>query len=156
MSRANPRTTHNNAGIAAWRFKLRGEVRSYEEAERFLKESPEWANGEPAAELGPHMTVQMHDTEPSDAVGADCYAVKLYNTEIIRYFPDGTFSVDNGGHNTPTTRERLQAVVPDGFLVYHHQKRLGLRYLPDSRIDNLWPLDHSKRILPTTITVVDA
>jgi hypothetical protein len=94
MSRANPRTTHNNAGIAAWRFKLRGEVRSYEEAERFLKESPEWANGEPAAELGPHMTVQMHDTEPSDAVGADCYAVKLYNTEIIRYFPDGTFSVD--------------------------------------------------------------
>jgi hypothetical protein len=91
--------------------------------------------------------------------GLGYVAIVLYDTEIIRYYPNGTFSVDNGGYNTITTTERLQAVLPDGFRCYHFSTKeikgkLGLIYgyspWPKRRKiqtpDTLWPLDHSKRI----------
>lgn len=149
--------THDNAGIAAWRFNLKAEIGSYGEASSFL-------GGARDRQLGPNMVVREHSTSQS---WRDYIAVVLYDTEIIRYYADGTFSVDNGGHNTPTTRERLQAVAPDGFMVYHHDHKLGLIYTPDRRMGDhprgaksqghsvLWPLDHSRRISPTTITIIE-
>ena len=93
--------THDNAGIAAWRFKLEGEIGSYEDCATFLAEY-----GGPvlttSRKLGPQMTVVRNQDE------GYC-AVRLYATEIIRYYPDGTFSVDNGGFNTLTTKARLDA-----------------------------------------------
>lgn len=112
--RANPATTHDNAGIAAWRFKLKAEIDSYGDANTFL-------GGAKERELGPHMIVREHSTPTS---WRDYIAVVLYDTEIIRYYPDGTFSVDNGGWNTLTTRARLNAVVPKGFHVWHERKQL--------------------------------
>lgn len=151
--------THDNAGIAAWNFKLKGEVKSCEQARAFVQENdPDGV----MAELGPKMHVLL--LGDGHGYSEDVYAVVLYNTEIIRYYPDGTFSVDNGGHNTLTTRERLQAVLPDGFGCYHfstkelkgklgltHFKRpFGQTSFPKRRkvqtADTLWPLDHSRRI----------
>lgn len=141
------------AGIAAWNFKLKGEVKSYEDCMTFLYEDGDMSVV--SRELGPKMHVERQ-------IGY--IAVVLYNTEIIRYYPNGTFSVDNGGHNTPTTRERLQAVLPDGFRCYHFSTReikgrIGLDHskspydrtpFPKDRkvqtADTLWPLDHSRRI----------
>lgn len=151
--------THDNAGIAAWNFKLKGEVKSYEQARAFVRENDPNCI---MAELGP----KMHVLLLGDGHGyrEDVYAVVLYNTEIIRYYPDGTFSVDNGGHNTPTTTARLKAVLPDGFGCYHFSTReikgkLGLFHYespydttpwPKRRKvqtgNTLWPLDHSRRI----------
>lgn len=153
MTRSNPSTTHGNAGIAAWNFKLLGDIGSFDDCVAFMAEHGD----DGFAKLGPHMTLihEGHDLDP--AQGERTYAVELYSTKIIRYYPDGTFSVDNGGHATPTTRERLQAIVPSGFLVSHHRKQLGLwRTLgphggergPLHRV-GLWPLDHSKRITTT-------
>lgn len=146
------------AGIAAWNFKLKGEVKSYEQARAFVRENdPDGV----MAQLGPQMHVLLKGDGYLER--EDIYAVILYNTEIIRYYPDGTFSVDNGGHNTPTTSARLNAVLPDGFYSYHFSTqeikgRLGLiRSSPHNATpfpkrrkvqttDTLWPLDHSRRI----------
>lgn len=153
MSRANPHTTHDNAGIAAWNFKLKGEIGSYEDCIKFACENEavtatsmhaDWA-------LGPKMVLRLNTLGDS---GENYYAVVLYNTEIIRYYPDGTFSVDSGGFNTPTTRERLNAVLPYRYSrasgangsAYFKQKKLG--------VGGLWPLDHSKRISIETGEIV--
>lgn len=147
------------AGIAAWNFKLKGEIHSYEQARAFVKENdPDGV----MAELGPNMHVLLKGDGYLER--EDIYVVLLYNTEIIRYYPDGTFSVNNGGHNTPTTSARLNAVLPDGFRCYHFSTReikgkLGLIHckspydttpFPKHRkvqtADTLWPLDHSRRI----------
>lgn len=132
------RATHNNAGIAAWRCKLKADIGSYEDCEQFMN-SDGYSDADFARELGPQMKMLFKD---------GCYAVKLYNTEIIRYYPDGTFSVDNGGFNTPTTRARLNMVLPRGYHAYHHKKRLGLAGNGHdySGPTKLWPLYHSVRI----------
>lgn len=131
--------THANAGIAAWNFKLKGEIHSYEDCEAFLGGVDE--DGRTIIDeraLGPKMSVGRNDFD-------GCLSVVLYATEIIRYYPDGTFSVSNGGFNTPTTTARLDAVLPPGFRAFHKQKQLGLNWA-----DELWPLDHDKRIDPKT------
>lgn len=48
------------------------------------------------------------------------YALVLYDTEIVRYYRDGTFSVDNGGYNTPTTSTRVNQFTPDAWSFWHH------------------------------------
>jgi hypothetical protein len=143
--------TNPNAGIAAWNFKLVAEIHSYEDCARFCDGYER--------KLGPQMVVYPR----LNADGASGYAVKLYDTEIIRYYPDGLFSVDNGGFATPTTRERLQAVLPDGFMAYHHStkwtkgglglysSKYGIGWAKRRKVQPanvLWPLDHSIRIDP--------
>lgn len=132
--------THDNAGIAAWRVNLKGEIRSYEDCAKFMN-SDGYTDADFVRNLGPQMKVVRRD---------GYYAVVLYDTEIIRYYPDCTFSVDNGGFNTPTTKARLDMVLPRGFYAYHHKKQLGLAgnghdYTGPTK---LWPLDHSVRITP--------
>lgn len=160
--------THYYAGVAACNFKLKAEIKNYNQARAFVQENdPDCI----MADLGPNMHVLLLGDGHREVYKAfqdatenwgDIYAVVLYDTEIIRYYPDGTFSVDNGGFNTITTTERLQAVLPDGFCCYHFSTReikgkLGLTYggspWPKRRkvqeAGTLWPLDHSKRITMT-------
>ena len=165
--------THSNAGIASWRFNLKAEIGSYEDCAGFVAERVREEGAVKTPEQGGHALRftarggESYDYELGPkmrlVMKADCYAIVLYDTEIIRYYPDGTFSVDNGGFNTPTTAYRLSAVLPDNFYnAFHHQKQLGLRH-KDGRWPTrgkvqpegvLWPLDHSIRIDPTTGKVV--
>jgi hypothetical protein len=158
-TRANPRTTHDNAGIAAWRFKLNHEIGSFDDCRDAYfgaDEHAKWREGFGTRDLiiGPNMYVRA--TAWRTQVGIPtAYAVVLYDTEVIRYYDDGTFSVDCGGHATSTTRERLNGVVPDGFGAYFHDHRLGLfRPIKEPVVPcvgrskkpfakgSLWPLDH--------------
>lgn len=41
--------------------------------------------------------------------------VRLYNTDIVRYQPDGTIIVNQGGHVSQTTRKYLNAILPMWF-----------------------------------------
>jgi hypothetical protein len=134
---------HIHAGIAAWNFKLLGKVNSYAEAETFMREHGD----DGFAKLGPHMTLihEGHDLDPDQ--GARTYAVELYSTKILRYYPDGTFSVSNGGHPTPTTTARLNAVLPEGFSAFHQERMLGLNYRRGLRTAQLKQLDHGIRII---------
>jgi len=151
---------HEYSGIAAWNFKMTDEVHSYEQAQEvfdrlYFAETDDYdekpsGGTRLAYKIGPNMWISQGD---------GFYSVVLYDTEIIRYYPGGTFSVDNGGFNTPTTTERLQAVLPNGFRCYHFSTReikgkLGLTHAgspwPRRRKvqapGTLWPLDHTRRI----------
>lgn len=137
MSRANPATTHDNAGIAAWRFNLKAEISSWDDCMTFLYEDGDTSLLE--RELGPHMKVTRE---------LGYCAVVLYATEIIRYYPDGTFSVDNGGWNTPTTLYRLSAVLPSGFGAFHHKKQLKLiRYGQGLQAESFEMSPHEREVI---------
>lgn len=157
---SNMIASHDNAGIAASRFNMNAQIASYEDCQRAMELL---GDGNGFAKIGPRMTLifEGHDQDPDQA--SRTYAVELYHTKIIRYYPDGTFSVSNGGFATPTTRERLQAVLPEGFIAYHHstpylKRRLGLEKLSGDGSRTfpgrgktqpegvLWPLDHHVRI----------
>lgn len=153
--KANPHTTHDCAGIAAWNFKLKAEIHSYEDCEEFAEEHRgEAVSGFLWQEygLGPKMLLRWRGDH-------DAWAIVLYDTEIVRYYPDGTFSVDNGGFNTLTTTERLRTVLPPGFNCYHFSTaeikgKLGLTYKGSPYAQRrktqtpgtLWPLDHGVRV----------
>lgn len=148
MSRANPATSHENAGIAAWRFKLKAEIGSYQDCVNFYaaETSPTDFSDEPA-KLGPHMSVKP--CRRKTTMLTSYYAVVLYETEIIRYYPDGTFSVDNGGFNTPTTLYRLSAVLPPRWMVFHYRKQLKLIRLAEdgyTQAQTIWPATHERRV----------
>lgn len=128
MSRANPRTTHLNAGIPANSYiKAKAEVKSYEDAATFLGNDRE-------KKLASNTVVHR--------VAPDAIAVRLYETDIITYYADGTFTADNGGFNTPTTSTRCTQFGPRGWFFYHHKKKLGGR----GPHGNHWPLDSEKRL----------
>lgn len=50
--------------------------------------------------------------------------IVLYDTPIVRYYSDGTFSVDNGGYNTLTTARRITQFSPNGYWFGHQHKKL--------------------------------
>jgi hypothetical protein len=50
-------------------------------------------------------------------------AVRLHNTEIIRFYPDGRVRVNTGGWNTITTRDRLNRFMP-ACLTVHSERNV--------------------------------
>ena len=120
MSRANPATTHQYAGIAAWNVKLRAEIHSYDDARKFLGDQK-------SEKLGAHMFVLTTD----DYATID---IVLYSTTILRYTADGKFWADNGGYNTPTTTQRLNMLAPGplGAWRFAHSKKRLVGWSPRS------------------------
>jgi len=110
MPRSNPLTSHENAGIAATRFvKVKAEIRSYSEAAAFLGEALE-------RKVASNVMVVRKNKST--------IAIRLYDTDIIRYYADGRFSADNGGFNTPTTSTRCNQFGPLCWFFYHYKKEL--------------------------------
>lgn len=104
------RATHDYAGISAnnRQIKARGEIHSFEDAERFLA-------GDQVRTVASHVMVRKVDQDRIDIV--------LYDTAIITYYRDGSWTADNGGFNTPTTSARATQFGP-GVYFYHDNKVL--------------------------------
>lgn len=72
----------------------------------------------------------------------DDVVVRLYSTDIIRYKPDNTIIVRQGGYSTPTTHETIGAIL--GTRVYRSKCRDwivcggGNTYLLLNKVDNLF------------------
>ena len=116
MSRANSATTHQYAGIAAWRVKLAAEIHSYADALAFLE-----ARGSRSEKLAANMYVTAGG--PAEDPYKQIWII-LYRTTVLCYRRDGKFWADNGGWNTPTTSTRLNMVAPRGWFFSHERKRL--------------------------------
>lgn len=57
----------------------------------------------------------------------DCISVRLHNTDIVKYYPDGSIELNTGGWNTLTTKARINEYAP--IRVYQEK---GIWYLmPD-------------------------
>jgi len=102
--------SHYYSGIAANNpVKAKAEVNSFEQAEAFL-------DGEFKRKLASNVVVHQ--------VVDGGIAVCLYATDIITYYPDGTFIADNGGFSTPTTSTRCNQFGPKGWRFFHEKGSL--------------------------------
>lgn len=105
------RATHDYAGIAAnSEVKAKATIKSWRDADEFL------GSAESSKQLASNVSVER-DLE-------DNLHVVLYATRIVTYYPDETFSVRNGGFNTPTTSSRVSQFTPDGYVFYHKGRKL--------------------------------
>lgn len=125
-TRYNPLTTHQYAGIAAnMTIKTVDSYQfdSFDACHRFADTHKMVVEGE----WNIASNVRLRSVPEEDGLSIAYYAIVLYKTEIVRYYDDRqTFSVDNGGHNTPTTSERVTQFTPAGYAAHHSQKRLVL------------------------------
>lgn len=70
--------------------------------------------------------------------------VRLYRTDIVRYQPDGTIIVNQGGHESQTTRKYLNAILPMWFNSYQGMTNVwrgiedGGRHLLHANADNIF------------------
>lgn len=104
--------THDYAGIAAnMHIKAKAEINSWEDADEFLGKT------ESTRQLASNVKVER-DLE-------DTIHIVLYATRIVSYYPDGTFTVQNGGFNTPTTASRATQFSPEGYWFFHTNKKLN-------------------------------
>lgn len=54
----------------------------------------------------------------------DSIVIRLYDTDIIKYYSDGTFSWTNGGYDTPTTSARANQFGPVGVYFANRKGKL--------------------------------
>lgn len=57
-------------------------------------------------------------------VGSD-YAIRLYNTDIVTYKPDGSIILNSGGYRTQTTKSRINEFARDVYV----SQDMGLWYV---------------------------
>lgn len=55
----------------------------------------------------------------------DAIAIRLHDTDVPTFFPDGRIVVTSGGWRTSTTKGRINAYLPSGFYIW---QRSGLWY----------------------------
>lgn len=48
----------------------------------------------------------------------DFIALRLHATDILKFYPDGSFRVSTGGWNTNVTRNRVNEYMPPGWGIY--------------------------------------
>lgn len=47
--------------------------------------------------------------------------VRLHDTDVVTFAPNGTITLDTGGWQTVTSKDRMNLVLPDGWSVYAHR-----------------------------------
>jgi len=52
--------------------------------------------------------------------------IRLHDTDILQFLPDGSILIDTGGWNTPTTRDRINTYLPADWRVYTDRGSLVL------------------------------
>jgi hypothetical protein len=85
--------------------------------------------------------------------------VRLYNTDLVRWKPDGTVIVNQGSHESNSTRAYLNAVLPMWFHSYQGMTSVGGRlldvgyHLLHARKDNIFKHDpNNVSSVPYTFT----
>ena len=71
----------------------------------------------------------------------DVIAIQLHDVDLVTFHRDGTATYRSGGHNTMTTRGRLNRYAPPG-VVFYKDRSLGGRITvqtPDGRVQPLGP-----------------
>lgn len=70
--------------------------------------------------------------------------IRLHGTDVVTFHADGGFTLDTGGWNTMTTRDRMNGWLPAGYTVYTRQGQIHLR-TPDG---DHWPFRQTVRVGP--------
>lgn len=49
-------------------------------------------------------------------------AIRLYATDILTFYPDGSIAANANGHRTKTTKERINSLLPNNFCKVYAKK----------------------------------
>ena len=58
------------------------------------------------------------------------YAVRLHATDVVTLHPDGSYTLDSGGWDTPTTKERINRFAPVAVWAEKRKWRIAPRREP--------------------------
>lgn len=83
---------------------------TYDEAVTLLAKARDRAAGKPVA----------NNTRLFDR--GDHIAMRLHNTDIVMYRPDGAIVLDSGGWRTVTTKQRMNEALPGGVYLFQHKR----------------------------------
>ena len=72
-------------------------------------------------------------------------SVTFYHTEIIVFNVDGSIMLNNGGYNTPTTKERMNRYLPDHLQVYQYKHAW---YVFNTRTEKRVAFEDNRAYLP--------
>lgn len=144
--------THNFAGIAANNDIKTVDAfapQSWEDCDGFARSHhPDEVNFMYQRwEIGSNVALEWDGEE-------EVFGIVLYDTEVVRYYQDGTLSVDNGGFSTITTMRRVNQFAPDGAQFWHDDKVLVLVHCEEFGLEpthrrhgsGMLRCDHSVRI----------
>lgn len=110
---------------------MKTKIKSYQDAKNYLqgKKSRPYA----------HNTRIVVDTLD---LGHDVITVTYHNNPVVNFFPDGTVTYSSCGWKTPTTKERINWFLPDGFYLYQEKSvwylSQGLRWDNNSGTRHIW------------------
>ena len=76
--------------------------KSYEECKNLL-------NGKVEMKLG-------NNTKLVHCIQAGAFAIKLHDTEVVRFYVDGTVQIQNGGFQSNVTKDRINQFIPRGHV----------------------------------------
>lgn len=105
---------HLYAGISATHYvKAKADIHSYADCINFLA-------GEMDKRLASNVRILLYGPTGGPY---EC-RVRLYHTDILTYYPDGTFDFTNGGFATRTTSTRCNQFGPKGWFFSHSDFKL--------------------------------
>jgi hypothetical protein len=89
---------------------MKSNIKTYQQAKDYLqgKKSRPYA----------HNTRIIIDTLD---LGHEVITVTYHDNPVVNFFPDGTVTYSSCGWKTPTTKERINWFLPDGFRVYQEK-----------------------------------
>lgn len=69
--------------------------------------------------------------------------IRLHGTDVVTLHSHGGFTLDTGGWNTMTTRDRMNGWIPTGYMVFTHKGQIHL-----CTRDGTWPFLQSIYVGP--------
>jgi hypothetical protein len=96
-------------------------IRTYQEAEAFLADGP-------ASQLLARTSRKVANNTYVERLAEDIIVVRLHDTAIVSYFPDGSIMLRAGGWYTQTTAERINGHTPQDLRLNSDRGRWVVHY----------------------------
>lgn len=91
--------------------------------------TPRKSKSQMVAALPGHTAARLVANNTLEWFGADgARRIRLHETDVLTFHPNGALTIDTGGWNTHTTRARLREFLPRGFNVWTHRGELTLSH----------------------------
>lgn len=107
--------------------RLKADIRSYADAKNFMR-------GAERVRIAHNTFLAVNIFERPEE--RDTISVILHNTAIVRFHSDGRITLNSGGYQTATTKDRINKFLPPGYSLYqqHGQWWIEPRGHKESRV----------------------
>ena len=79
-----------------------------------------------------------------------CWSLKVHETEVLQYLPEGLLQLTSNGYKTPTTKRNINQFLPDGWMLKSVSKHWFLVGPNTQDLTNAYPFVDEMLIDPNT------